>query len=200
MSPSSVTASHRTMRAVLAAGIACLISGLTVVFATLLPSASADHEEPQVVAGNPDCEDLDLEFLDKVEFDGDQPTIIDDITELFNPEDYDLDIVAVIVKGGNNANVYDVPPFHDLVAPDGKEISHIEICGGEVKTTTTTSPPTTTTSPPTTTTSPPPTTPAREELPKTGSGNGWLAALGAGLLLGGAGLVLAGRQAGRHEA
>jgi LPXTG-motif cell wall-anchored protein len=44
------------------------------------------------------------------------------------------------------------------------------------------------------------TTPPGEELPKTGSGNGWLAALGAGLLLGGTGLVLAGRQAGRHLA
>jgi LPXTG-motif cell wall-anchored protein len=44
------------------------------------------------------------------------------------------------------------------------------------------------------------TTPPGEDLPKTGNSNGWLAAAGAGLLLLGTGLVLAGRQAGRHQA
>ena len=53
MSLTSATVSRRTVRALVAAGVACLISGLTVVFATLLPSASATHVTPVQFPGNP---------------------------------------------------------------------------------------------------------------------------------------------------
>jgi hypothetical protein len=85
--------------------------------------------------------------------------VIDDIEDLFDPADYDLPIVLVIVKGGNSANVYVEPPFHDLVAPDGKEISHIEICGAELDETPTPTPT------PTETPSDKPTTPAETPAP-----------------------------------
>jgi hypothetical protein len=106
----------------------------TLALAVAVP-AFADHEDPVEVPDNPTCEDLGFESIEdgKVEFNGDQPTVIEDLEDFFDPEDFDLDAVtAVIVKGGNSANLYTIPPFHDLVAPDGKEISHVEICTGEV--------------------------------------------------------------------
>jgi hypothetical protein len=129
------------MRRQLVASGAAVITALAVGLAMVAAPAYADHEEPLSLTaddgfpgGNVECEDLDLIFLDKIEFEGDQPTVIDNIEDLVDPADYDLDIVAVIVKGGTASNIYEMPPFHDLVAPDGKEISHVEICGGELPT------------------------------------------------------------------
>ncbi|HEX6578875.1 MAG TPA: LPXTG cell wall anchor domain-containing protein [Jiangellaceae bacterium] len=232
------------MRALVAAGIACLISGLTVVFATLLPSATATHVEPEEFTGNPTCSvlvpgttELKVEPVSDGTFtDGTLSVTIDVRTTADGPVfDWtsNIGVDAVFVKGGPGGNLYVYDPeatadtgLHAPVNPNNDKfygLSHISFCydvGDETtppETTPPTTPPETTppeTTPPTTppaTTPPettPPTTPtmkettpAGEELPKTGSGgNGWLAALGAGLLLGGTGLVLAGRQAGRHEA
>jgi hypothetical protein len=121
------------MRRQLVASGAAVTVAAAVAFA--IPAIASHDDEPQLVPDNPDCVDLGYESFGedgKVEFQGAQPTVIEDITDYFDPEDFDLDIVAVIVKGGNNANVYDEPPFVDLVAPDEKEISHVEICGGEL--------------------------------------------------------------------
>ena len=139
------------MRRQLLAATAAITTTLAL---TVTVPAFADHEDPVEEPGNPICEEFEidgtaLEFLDKIEFDGEQPTIIDDIEDLFDPADYDLPIVLVIVKGGNSANVYAAPPFHDLVAPDGKEISHIEICGAELDETPTPTPTETPTDKPT---------------------------------------------------
>jgi hypothetical protein len=64
-------------------------------------------------------------------------------------------ITAVIVKAGNDANVYDTAPFHDMHAPlVGQDknipvISHYEVCGKKDGDETT-----------------PPTTPPETETPK----------------------------------
>jgi LPXTG-motif cell wall-anchored protein len=260
MSPISATVSRRTVRALLAAGLACLVSGLTVAFAALIPSASATHVVPVPKDGNLTCSDLEPEGAtwlelkvpeegDGVEEDG---TFTDGTltVNIINVEETDdgwvfdwtsnIGVDAVFVKGGNvggNLYVYDPEAtgdtgLHAPANPSGKwaGLSHISFCYDvEDETTPPTSPPPTeptspppteptsppptepTSPPPTEPTSPPPTeptsptmketTPPGEDLPKTGgSGNGWLAALGAGLLLGGTGLVLAGRQAGSHQA
>jgi hypothetical protein len=125
------------MRRQLIASGAAIATAAAVAFA--LPAIAFHDDEPQLYTaedfpgGNVTCEDLGLVSLDKIEFpDEEQPTVIEDIEDLFDPEDYDLDIVAVIVKGGPASYVYDEPPFVDLVAPDKKDISHIEICGGEL--------------------------------------------------------------------
>jgi hypothetical protein len=99
----------------------------TLALAVAVP-AFADHEDPELVPGNPSCESLGLgESLDKIEFDADQPTEFE-----IDPADYPgFVITGVIVKGGPNALVYDEPPFDHLTAPEGKEISHIEVCGEE---------------------------------------------------------------------
>jgi hypothetical protein len=153
------------MRRQLLAATAAITTTLAL---TVTVPAFADHEEPVVEPDNPICEEFEiddvvLEFLDKIEFplegEEDQPTVIDDIEDLFDPADYDLPIVLVIVKGGNSANVYGEPPFHDLVAPDGKEISHIEICGAELDETPTPTPT------PTETPTDKPTTPAETPAP-----------------------------------
>jgi LPXTG-motif cell wall-anchored protein len=229
MSPNSATASRSTVRAVLAAGIACLISGLTVAFAALLPSASADHDEDPLLivkdgdhpGGNATCEEFDLVPL----FPNVEGAVgVDNafVTATVSGGGTILDVVAkdgfiitaVIVKGSDASNVYFMAPFHDMQAPLNNggqvaQISHYIVCGSEGDETTTSGNGGTTTSGNGETTSGngettsgngETTTPPGEELPKTGSANGWLAALGAGLLLGGAGLVLAGRQAGRHQA
>src|SRR5918994_4623699 len=113
----------------------------TLALAVAVP-AFAEHEDPELVPGNPSCESLDLgESLEKIEFEeGDQPTEFE-----IDPADYPgFVITGVIVKGGRNALVYDEPPFDHLTAPEGKEISHIEVCGEEAEETTppTTPPPT----------------------------------------------------------
>src|SRR5918995_7264953 len=110
----------------------------TLALAVAVP-AFAEHEDPELVPGNPSCESLDLgESLEKIEFEeGDQPTEFE-----IDPADYPgFVITGVIVKGGPNALVYDEPPFDHLTAPEGKEISHIEVCGEE-EGEETTSPPT----------------------------------------------------------
>jgi len=100
----------------------------TLALAVAVP-AFADHEDPELVPGNPSCESLGLgESLEKIEFEeGDQPTEF-----AIDPADYPgFVITGVIVKGGPNALVYVEPPFDHLTAPEGKEISHIEVCGEE---------------------------------------------------------------------
>jgi LPXTG-motif cell wall-anchored protein len=253
MSPNSATVSRRTVRALVAAGLACLISGLTVFFAALLPSASATHVEPVFQEGNPTCSDfapegetwleLKIEPVEDGTFTSDdgllEVTIVvtetDDGDALVFDWESNIGVDAVFVKGGPDGNLYLYDPeatedtgLHAPVNPKTDKffgLSHISFCYdvGDETTPPTSPPPTEPTSPPPTEptsppptepTSPPPTTPGDapttptmkettppgEELPKTGNGNGWLAALGAGLLLGGTGLVLAGRQAGRHQA
>jgi len=269
MSPNSATISRRTVRAVLAAGLACLISGLVVVFATLLPSASADHDDPLLIVkdddhpgGNATCEEFGLvPLFPKVE--GAVSVNNAFVSATVSEDGKTIDVVAkdgfvvtaVIVKGSDASHVYFVAPFHDMTAPPLKPgtdrfpgISHYIVCGFEGDETTPgdgettpgdgettpgdgettpgdgettpgdgettpgdgeTTPGDGETTPGDGETTPgngemtspgKATTPPGQDLPKTGSGNGWLAALGAGLLLGGTGLVLAGRQAGRHQA
>jgi hypothetical protein len=88
---------------------------------------------PEEVPGEVLCEDFELAFLDGVEFEEPLPTAIDgaEFEEIFPPADYDVPIVAVIVQGAESANVYFEPPFDDLTAPDGKDISFIDICSEE---------------------------------------------------------------------
>ena len=113
------------MRRQLVATAAAITTLFAVAFAA---PAFADHETPTEEAGNPSCESLGLgESLEKIEFDADQPTEF-----AVDPADYPgFVITAVIVKGGPSAFVYDEPPFDHLTAPEGKEISHIEVCGEE---------------------------------------------------------------------
>ena len=85
------------------------------------------HDHPNPPGGNVTCEFLGLDFLDKIEYDGDQPTSVD-----VDPADYPGEtIIAVIVKAGNASFVYTTPPFEHMTGPDGKEISHIELCKGD---------------------------------------------------------------------
>ena len=126
----------RRMATVVAATTALALAGAA--------PALADHETPLVVSGNPDCEAAvealeeladfdspDLQSFGKVEFDdGDQPTTVDlaDIEDEF--DDFTGFDIFVIVKGGKEgANVYFMPPFHDLMTPTGQDISHVEVCG-----------------------------------------------------------------------
>ncbi|WP_291412553.1 LPXTG cell wall anchor domain-containing protein [Actinophytocola sp.] len=135
-----------------------------------------------------------------------------------------IDIVGVIVKGGNAYNVYepgdlgDLPwiDLHSPLVPSGKpaQISHWFACG--VESTETTTPPveTTTDTPPTSSegeqpgsTSSPASSasedvsPAAEEqeLAETGFNGGWLVALGAMLLLGGGALLFTMRTRGARR-
>jgi hypothetical protein len=101
-----------------------------VAVAVALP-AFADHEVPEEIEGEVICEDFEgLETLDGVEFSEPLPTVIDgtEFEEIFPPEDYDVPIVAVIVQGDEAANVYFLPPFHDLTAPGEMEILVIDVC------------------------------------------------------------------------
>ena len=114
-----------------------------VAVAVALP-AFADHEVPEAFEGDVLCEDFEsLEFLDGVEFEEPLPTVIDgtEFDEIFPPDDYDVPIIAVIVQGEEGANVYFEPPFHDLTAPDDKEIFFIDICS-EIEEEPTSPPPT----------------------------------------------------------
>ena len=123
----------------------------TLALAVAVP-AFAEHEDPELVPGNPSCESLDLgESLEKIEFEeGAQPTEF-----AIDPADYPgFVITGVIVKGGPSANVFDEPPFDHLTAPEGKEISHIEVCGVEEEETETPTPTPTPTNGETTTTTP----------------------------------------------
>jgi hypothetical protein len=169
----------------------------TLALAVAVP-AFASHEDPEEVAGNPTCESLGLgESLDKIEFTDDQPTEF-----AIDPADYPgFVITGVIVKGGPSALVYDEPPFDHLTAPDGKEISHIEVCGEEEEETT---PPTT---PPPTNgeTTPAETTPAEvpTEVPAGvndgGSGSAGLVGLMIAAGAAAAGFVLFARRRALHD-
>ncbi|SRR5215204_1659764 len=175
----------------------------TIALAVAVP-AFASHEDPEEVPGNPTCESLGLgESLDKIEFQGDQPTEF-----AIDPADYPgFVITGVIVKGGPSALVYDEPPFDHLTAPEGKEISHIEVCGEEGEETT--PPPTngeTTTPPPTNgETTPAETTPAEvpTEVPAgvndSGSGSAGLVGLMIAAGAAAAGFVLFARRRALHD-
>jgi hypothetical protein len=89
-------------------------------------------EDPVRFDGETVCEDLLLDdlqlvFLDGVEFGDPLPTAItpDEFEEEFGS---DLPAVAVIVQGDPDANVYLYPPTQDLVAPDGEGIVFIDVC------------------------------------------------------------------------
>jgi outer membrane biosynthesis protein TonB len=118
------------MRRQLLAIAAAVTTTAAVAFAV---PAFADGEEPTRFEGETFCEDLLLDdlqlvFLGGVDFDEPLPTAIDDLGEFV---DLDLPIVAVIVQGDPDANLYLEPPFDDLVAPDGEGIIFIEVCGFE---------------------------------------------------------------------
>jgi LPXTG-motif cell wall-anchored protein len=220
----TASATVRTVRSALAAGVACLIGGLTILVAALLPSATAQELPPfKDFDGNATtCEDAGLEgdLLSAGQIEG---TISGDDKQFLNVEVLDPDVVitGTVVKGANAYRVYYGDPVPDMTAPlkKGKypAISHWYVCGVEQdeSPTTPTDEPTKPTDEPTKPTDEPtkptdeptkptdePTTPAKPELPVTGgdSGNGWLAAAGAALLAAGSGLVLVGRRAGKHEA
>jgi hypothetical protein len=144
--------------------MATVVAATTALALASAAPALAEHEVPELLPGNPDCEDVAEEFdieglvsLEKVEDvpDGTQTVDVD-------PADYPGFDILVIVKGGDNAHVFFEPPFHDLYAPNNAsgmpaDISHYEICGVE-KDEPTSPPPTT--EPPTT---PPVTEPPTEE-------------------------------------
>ncbi|MGH9252838.1 MAG: hypothetical protein ACRD0W_25490, partial [Acidimicrobiales bacterium] len=176
MSPVSATV-RRTVRSALAAGIACLLSGLAVMFATLLPSASATHVQPQEFSRNRTCAQLAPEGVTWTELkvdpvadgtftDGTLSVTID-VRDTDDGPVFDwtsnIGVDAVFVKGGNvggNHYVYDPEAtadtgLHAPLNPSGKwaGLSHISFCYDDDETTPPTSPP------PTEPTSPPPTEP-----------------------------------------
>ncbi|MCI0633848.1 MAG: hypothetical protein L0206_08040 [Actinobacteria bacterium] len=129
----------------------------------ILPGAAAAAPSPVPVPGNPQCSDFGLLLASgTVTITGDEEQGTQQVAWSSSTP-----IDAVIVKGGNQANVY----FYDeatsdsgLTAPINPNtlkpfgVSHVDLCFDEDPPTTTTKPPTTTTEPPTTTTKPPTTT------------------------------------------
>jgi hypothetical protein len=126
----------------------------------MIPQAQANHVTPTVVPGNPDCSQGDDFKIDDTPTNGTHGSIT--ITGADETDGHSFDftstelVIEVIVKGGNNANVYDYSPEGTLadtglVAPDNKgeqqpQISHVTFCfGGTGPTTTTTEAETTTT-------------------------------------------------------
>ncbi|MGH9252549.1 MAG: hypothetical protein ACRD0W_23980 [Acidimicrobiales bacterium] len=177
----STTASRRTGRAVLAAGLAGLISGLAVAFAALLPSASATHVEPVQVSGNPTCSDLAPDGVTWTElkvdpvadgtFSDGTLTVTIDVQSTADGPVFDwtsnISVDSVFVKGGPGGNLYVYDPeatsdtgLHAPVNPKNSTffgLSHISFCyddGDEP-----TPPPTPTPTPTPTATEPPPPTP-----------------------------------------
>ena len=136
--------------------------------------ASSASVAPVFVEGNPSCADLGFDF----EVKADPPNAGDysngtlDVTVTRDGASFDwtsnIGVLAVIAKGGPNANVYHYDPASfgddDLVAPINASndqpfgLSHISFCYDAVVTTTTEAPTTTTTEAPTTTTTEAPTT------------------------------------------
>jgi hypothetical protein len=157
----------RRMATVVAATAALALAGAA--------PALADHApDPVLVPGNPDCADIadqfDIEGLVSLDKEEDVPAgeTID-----VDPADYPGFDILVIVKGGNSANVFFDPPFHELYAPDNAsgmpaDISHYEICGVETDETPTPTPTDTETPTPTPTPTEDDETPAPDdkETPK----------------------------------
>jgi hypothetical protein len=121
---------------------------IAVTAATLLMMAWAIFPTPavaqEVVPGNPDCGDLGLISLTKFEpVDSgtqDGVTITVDVDEPFFDWTSQIGIDAVIVKGGNNANVYHYDEatsdggLHAPINPKNNQpfgLSHIEFCYDE---------------------------------------------------------------------
>jgi hypothetical protein len=118
--------------AMLAVGLLLLVGVASTAFAT--------HVQPVFVPGNPSCADLGFDFEVKIE------PVVSGTTPAGNPPGFvtvtvtgpgvfnwasNLEILAVIAKGGNGANVYYYNPpttFADtgLVFPQGS--SHISFC------------------------------------------------------------------------
>jgi hypothetical protein len=170
------------MRRQLVASGAAVTTALAVGLA--LPAIA--QSEPELFEGNVTCVELEEEgfiegLIESIKID----PAADEDNEFFTADLHGdgtgtlLDVVAkdgftilaVIIKGGPDSNVYFSPPFTDLHAPEVPggipEISHYEVCIGEEEEETTppTSPPT---SPPTTETPTPtiqPTTPVETPAP-----------------------------------
>jgi LPXTG-motif cell wall-anchored protein len=198
----TASATVRTFRAALAAGVACLIGGMTILVAALLPSATAQELPPFedfFEANAKTCEDAGLEgdILSAEQVEG---TVSGDDNQFLNVEVLDADVVitGTVVKGANAYRVYYGDPVPDMTAPlkKGKypAISHWYVCGFEQdeSPTTPTDEPTKPTDEPTKPTDEPtkptdeptkptdeptkptdePTTPAKPELPVTGGDSG----------------------------
>jgi hypothetical protein len=170
------------MRRQLVASGAAITIAAAVAFA--LPAIA--QSEPEPFEGNVTCEELEADgFIEGLIEEGGIKVdpAVDEINEFFAADVHDggtlLDVVAnegfvilaVIVKGGEDSNVYFEEPFVDMHAPvvgqpgNIPEISHYEVCIGEEEEETT--PPTTPpTMPPTTETpSVQPTTPVETPAP-----------------------------------
>lgn len=181
----------------IAAGVTTAIGGLAL--AATLP-ASAQAVEPEPFEGNPTCDDIAPDGVEWTSFKIEPPTdgehsdgtLTVDIT-INNTEDgqefdwtSNIEVQAVIAKGGPNANVYFYDPDGStgdsgLHAPqvgseDWADLSHIDFCyGPPMDGTTTTAPDGTTTTAPdgttttvadgTTTTAPPAKPPAQPSAP-----------------------------------
>jgi LPXTG-motif cell wall-anchored protein len=137
-------------RAASAAGLSVALAGSALVVGALLPTASADHEDPEFVAGNVrSCAQIGLKtLLEKQEGDDEgnpPPSASNDFVEATVSDDgrfldveliegANREITAVIVKGGPGAHVYRTAPFHDMSSPlnlggNIPVISHYEVCG-----------------------------------------------------------------------
>jgi hypothetical protein len=159
----------RRMATVVAATTALALAGAA--------PALAEHEVPELLPGNPDCEDVaeafDIEGLVSLEKVEDEDIPDGTKTVDVDTADYPGYDILVIVKGGDNAHVFFEPPFHDLYAPNNAsgmpaDISHYEICGVETDETETPTPTPTDTETPTPTPTEDDETPAPDdkETPK----------------------------------
>src|SRR4030095_11061417 len=156
-------------RGLTAAGLIAVTAAtlLMMAWAIFPTAAEATHVQPTFVTGNPGCGDLgdpDLTSLTKFEpvSSGTQDGVTITVDDALFDWTSQIGIDAVIVKGGDNANVYfydEATSDTDLHAPINPNndkpfgLSHIEFCIDEdVTTPPTTTTPTTTTATSTTTT------------------------------------------------
>ena len=128
-----------------------IFGGLVLLLAVGVGSTTANHVPPVFVAGNPDCQDLGFDFGFKVDpplsghytgpLVGDPPAYIDLTVTSATHFDWasNLTILAVISKGGPNANVYYYNPpatfsdtgLHSPINPANGQpfgLSHVEFC------------------------------------------------------------------------
>ncbi len=106
--------------------------------------ALGSHVTPEEIAGNPSCADLGLTSI--VKFEGpvqsgtEEGVTITVDGDTITSWSSDQPVSAVIVKGGNSANVYSYPDGTtsdtNLVAPDNASggpagLSHVEFCLGQ---------------------------------------------------------------------